>query len=182
MKTILMTMIVTVLLIEPTFAQQTVASAPEAKTQQAPSAAELDAQYAKMQEQMKRMHDQMAKIAQTQNPQERQQLLQQHWTSMQDAMATMHSSWGGMMGPGCCAAGQPQSGHMMNGRMMGGPMMGGHMMQWHDYRALTPEQLRERQYMMDRWMPMHQMMMDQMMQHQHWMQPQAAPAAPAKKQ
>ena len=38
------------------------------------------------------------------------------------------------------------------------------------------EQLKQRQYMMDRWMPMQQMMMDQMMQHQHWMmQPPASP-------
>jgi len=50
------------------------------------------------------------------------------------------------------------------------------MMKCGDYRNLTPEQLKQRQYMMDRWMPMHQMMMDQMMQHQHWMmQPQPTP-------
>ena len=47
------------------------------------------------------------------------------------------------------------------------------MMGWGDYRKLTPEQLKQRQNMMDRWMPMHQMMMGQMMQHQNWMmQPQ----------
>jgi len=167
----------------PTIAQQTTSSSTDSAAQQAPSAAELDKQYAKLQEQMKQMHDEMAKISQTQDPQERQRLLQQHWASMQGAMSTMHSAWGGMMGPGCCgAAAQPQSGHMMNGQMMGGPMMGGHMMMWGDYRNLTPDQLRERQYMMDRWMPMQQMMMDQMMQHQYWMQPQPAPTPPAKKQ
>jgi len=181
MKTKLIAVGLAVLLLQPTIAAQTATSAPDAKAQQPPSATDLDAQYAKMQEQMKQMHDQMAKIAEAPNPQVRQQLLQQHWDSMQNAMATMHSAWGGMMGSGCCAAsGQMQGGHMMNGKMMGGPAMGGHMMQWGDYRALTPDQLRERQYMMERWMPMQQMMMDQMMQHQHWMQPQASPAPPAK--
>jgi len=178
MKTILMAATFAVFLIQPAFAQQSPAPGPDAKTQQAPKAAELDAQYAKLQEQMKQMHDQMAKIAQTKDPQEREQLLQQHWASMQSAMTTMHSTFGGMMGPG--SAGQSQGGHMMNGPMMGGPMMGGHMMHRGDYRALTPDQLRERQYMMERWMPMQQMMMEQMMQHQHWMQPQAVPPPPKK--
>lgn len=85
---------------------------------------------------------------------------------MQDTMTLMHGQWGGMMG--CCAGGDATGGPGMGGHMMRGPMMG-----WGDYRNLTPEQLKQRQYMMDRWMPMHQMMMDQMMQHQHWMmQPQ----------
>jgi hypothetical protein len=56
----------------------------------------------------------------------------------------------------------------------------GPMMMWGDYRNLTPDQLKQRQYMMDRWMPMQQMMMDQMMQHQHWMMPSQTPAAPPK--
>ena len=58
------------------------------------------------------------------------------------------------------------------GMMMGGPMMGwGHMRGY--YSNLTPEQLKQRQYMMDHYMPMQQMMMDHMMQHQHemWGQP-----------
>ena len=46
---------------------------------------------------------------------------------------------------------------------------------------LTPEQLKQRQYMMDRWVPMQQMMMDHMMWHQHWMtQPPATPAPPVR--
>jgi len=181
MKTILMAAACAVFLAQPTLAQQSPASGADAKTQQALTTTDLDAQYARLQEQMKQMHDQMAKIAQTKDPQERQQLLQQHSASMQTAMVTMHSTFGGMMGPGCCgSAGQSHSGHMMNGQMMGGPMMGGHMMQRGDYRALTPDQLRERQYMMERWMPMQQMMMDEMMQHQHWMQPQAVPPPPKK--
>ena len=175
--TLLAAAALTALLTQSAFGQQTPAAPTDPRAQQTPSAAELDKQYARLQEQMKQMQDQMAKLAQTQDPQERQRLLQQHWASMQTAMTAMHSAWGGMMGPGCCAAtAPPQGGHMMNG-----PMMGGHMMMWGDYRNLTPEQLRERQYMMDRWMPMQQMMMDHMMQHQYWMQPQPVPPTPAKK-
>lgn len=45
-----------------------------------------------------------------------------------------------------------------------------------DYEKMTPEQLRQRQYMTDQRLRLHQQMMDQMMQHQYWMgQPQAAP-------
>ena len=40
------------------------------------------------------------------------------------------------------------------------------------YSSLTPEQLKQRQYMMDQYLPMQQMMMDQMMWHQRWMNPQ----------
>jgi len=65
------------------------------------------------------------------------------------------------------------------GKGMGGHSMHGPMM-WGDYKNLTPEQLRQRQYMMDRWMPMQQMMMDHMMQHQHWMMP-GPPATPSAK-
>jgi len=59
-------------------------------------------------------------------------------------------------------------------------MMGG--MMWGNYQNLTPEQLKQRQYMMDRWVPMQQMMMNQMMQHQYWMtQPPAESPPPAPK-
>ncbi len=115
------------------------------------------------------MQAQMDKIRQAKDPRERQRLLQQHWTTMQNTMSLMHGGWSGMMGPGGGMMG-PGGGHMMGGRMMN----------WGDYRNLTPEQLKQRQYMMDRWMPMQQMMMDQMMQHQFWMM-QPAPAETPKK-
>lgn len=148
---------------------------PPASTPPASTPAEADRQFAQMQEQMRLMQSQMERIAKTQDPAERQRLLEEHWASMQKAMGQMHGAWGGGMGgPGL--GGHGMGGHGMGGHGMGGPMM------WKDYRALTPEQLRERQYMMDRWMPMHQMMMDQMMQHQHWMmQPPAAPPPPPPK-
>lgn len=122
----------------------------------APNVADFDKQMAQAQEHMKRMQEQMDKIRQTQDPQERQRLLQEHWATMQNNMQMMHGMWGpGMMG--CC----------------GGPMMGGHMMGWRGtggyYSQLTPDQMKQRQYMMDRYMGMQQMMMDHMMQHQHYM-------------
>lgn len=49
--------------------------------------------------------------------------------------------------------------------MMGGGW--GHMRGY--YSNLSPEQLRQRQYMMDQYMPMQQMMMDHMMRHQQYM-------------
>jgi hypothetical protein len=40
------------------------------------------------------MQDQMTKLQQTQDPQERQQLLQDHWVTMQNAMSVMQGMWG----------------------------------------------------------------------------------------
>jgi hypothetical protein len=153
--------------VSPAFAQQAGSSQPEGvAAAQAPAPQEVDKQVAAMQEQMKKMQQQMAKIQQTQDPQQRQKLLKEHWETMQGAMTMMNNAWGGMMGAG-------QS--MMGGHMtMGGPMM------WGNYQQLTPEQLKQRQYMMDQWMPMQQMMMGQMMMHQHWMMMQPPPPPPGK--
>jgi len=154
----------------PVVAQQ---GAPDknATASQAPNVAEYDKQMAAIQENMKKMQEQMTKLQQTQDPQERQRLLNEHWTTMQNNMDMMHGMWGaGMMG--CCGMGP-----MASGRGMHGPMMGGHMMGWQGardhYSRMTPDHMRQRQYMMDRYMGMQQQMMDHMMQHQHWsMQPQ----------
>lgn len=57
-----------------------------------------------MREHMQRMQEQMHKITQTTDPQERQRLLQEHWQSMYQDMETMRGMdwmWGRhMMGPG----------------------------------------------------------------------------------
>lgn len=57
-----------------------------------------------MREHMQRMQEQMNKIAQTTDPQERQRLLQEHWQSMYQDMQTMRGMgwmWDDyMMGPG----------------------------------------------------------------------------------
>jgi len=164
-------LVATVITAQSVLAEQPKPAKKQSQTQQmAPNPAEFDKQLAQIQENMNQMQAQMEKIRQTQNPQERQQLLQQHWTTMQDAMGMMHGMWGSG-GMGCCMGG-PGMGH---GMMMGGPMMGWGQMQGY-YSNLTPEQQKQRQYMMDQYLPMQQMMMDHMMQHQYWMgQPQPAP-------
>lgn len=133
----------------------------------APNTAEFDKQLAQIQEQMKTMQAQMDQIRQTQDPQERQRLMQQHWTTMQSAMNAMHGLWGpgmmgyGMMGPGMMSGGGP-------GCCGGG---WGHMHGY--YSNLTPEQLRQRQYMTDQYLNMQQQMMNNMMwSQQYWMGPQ----------
>ena len=135
--------------------------------QEAPGTTDFDKQMAQVQENMRAMQEQMDRIRQTEDPQARQKLLQDHWTTMQNNMQMMHGMWApGMMG---CCGGAPMMGQgRMGGRMMGGPM-------WGDYRRLTPEQLKQRQFMMEQYMPMQQMMMDQMMQHQQWMSQQTQP-------
>ena len=142
-------------------AQPTQPSAGQSPTAQAPALnpAEFDRQYAQALEQMRLMQAQMDQMRTTTDPQERQRLLQAHWASMQAAMAAMHGMWGpgGGMMMGCCG-------------MMGGPMMGWGQMHGY-YSNLTPEQLQQRRYMMDRYLPMQQMMMDHMMWHQQWLIP-----------
>ncbi len=140
-------------------------------TQEAPDVAKFDKQMAQIQENLKTMQQQMDKIRQTQDPKERQRLLQEHWATMQSASGMMNGMWApGLMG--CCAGGPMMGGHMM-GCCGGGQMMGGHMMGWGGmggyYSNLTSEQMKQRQYMMDQYMGTQQMMMDQMMQHQQWM-------------
>jgi len=145
----------TVLLTTPVFAEQTTAvdKAGQAKLSE-PNVTEFDKQMLKAQENLKKMQAQMDKIQQTQDPQERQKLLQVHWGSMQEVMQTMHGMWGNGMGG---------RGMMMGGSMMGWNQMGGY------YSKLTPEQIKQQQYMMDRYMGMQQMMMDHMMLHQQYM-------------
>lgn len=139
-----------------------------------PALAEFDKQMAQVQENMRKMDEQMAALRQTNDPKQKERLLQDHLTTMNGTMAMMRT----MRGPG-----------MMGGPMMGGPMMGGHMtsgssgpggqargggpgMGWHGmqgyYSRMTPEELRQRHYMHDQYMAMQQQMMDHMMQHQQW--------------
>lgn len=137
----------------PAIAQQPAGKEPRAQ-QAAPETAEFDKQLSQMQENMNTMQRQMEKIQQTQNPQERQRLLQEHWATMQAAMQLMH----GMAGPGMRGGGAG-----MGPGMMGWGRMGDY------YGNLTPEQLKQRQYMNDQRFRVHQSMMDQMMQHQYWL-------------
>jgi hypothetical protein len=74
------------------------AAAQSTSKPESPDTAAFDKNPAQFQEQMKIMQTQMDQIRNTQDPQERQKLLQQHWATMQSAMSTMHGMWGpGMM-------------------------------------------------------------------------------------
>lgn len=114
--------------------QRTLAQAPKSMDMAAqtalvaPNPVEFDKQHSQMREHMQQMQAQMNKIQQTQDPQERQRLLPEHWNSMQAGMASMHGMWG-PAGAGCCAGGTG----MGPGMMMSGPMMG-----WGHMRATTP--------------------------------------------
>ncbi len=133
-----------------------------------PDVKAFDQHLAEAQVHMQRMQEQMDRLRKTQDPLERQKLLQDHYQSMQNAMGAMHGMWGpGMMG------GQ---GMMHGPGMMGGPgMKGWGGMHGHCSR-LTPEQMKQRQYMTEQYMGMQQMMMDHMMQRQQWMTPSPASA------
>lgn len=127
---------------------------------QPPGAAEFDKNLAQLQEQMKTMQAQMDQIRKTQDPQERQKLLEQHRATMQSAMTIMHGMWGpGMMGHGMSPGTMGSAGP---GMMGGWGHMGGY------YSRLTPEQLRQRQYMTDQYLQMQQEMMNNMMLQQQY--------------
>lgn len=168
MKRILSTVVVTMTLVSPLLhaASKDVSTGQGAPKSQTQKPAEFDKNLAKLQELMSQMQGQMDQIGKTQDQQERQRLLQQHWDTMQSAMSIMHGMWGtGMMGQGM----------MGHGMMGGGAGPGrGHMDGY--YSNLTPEQLRQRQYMTDQYLKMQQEMMNNMMWHQHyWMgQPPAS--------
>lgn len=114
---------------------------------------EFDKHMAQAQEHLKKMEEVMTEIQQAKDPKERQKLLQEHQAMMQRGMGMMGDLWGrGMIGR-----------QMMKSGMMGWKDMGDR------YSAMTPEQMKQHQYMMDRYMGMQQMMMDQLMQRQHQM-------------
>lgn len=157
----------------------------------APTQAEQEKAYQqymeKMQAHMKLMQEQMSKIQQSKDPKERERLMQEHWTAMQDGMKWMHGTdsmpgCGMMMGGskdgsgtagGSCCMGGGQ--HMMGnqGHMMGGK---GHMMGWWDPKDDSKPAMNRRQQMMQGCMGMQQNMMDQMMWHQNWQNQMNQPA------
>lgn len=145
MKKLLVAMVAGIALTSPVpqaASKDTGAPQSSSKTQP-PGAAEFDRNLAQLQEKIKTMQAQMDQIRKTQDPQERQKLLEQHWATMQSAMTIMHGMWGpGMMG--------------------GWGHMGGY------YSRLTPEQLRQRQYMTDQYLQMQQEMMNNMMWQQQY--------------
>jgi hypothetical protein len=151
---------IAVLSIIPGLAQS--AESADKKTQaeqSAPNVQTFDKQMAQSREYMNKMQEQMDNIRQTQDPQERKKRLQEHWDTMQKNMQLMHEIWGPYGGIVCCMQG-PTIGP---GKVKGWSHMGD------QYFKLTPEQMKQRQYMMDRYVPMQQMMMQQLMQHQRYM-------------
>jgi len=166
-KSLFIAVLATALLVP--LAAQAQATAQPTPPQAAPDVKGFDQRLAEAQAQMQRMQEQMNKLRQTQDPQERQKLLQEHYATMQSVMTAMHGMWGpGMMGGPGMKHGP--------GMMMGSPgMMGWGGMRGY-YSKLTPEQLQQRQYMTDQYMGMQQMMMDHMTWRQQWMGPPPPPA------
>jgi hypothetical protein len=142
----------------------------DAPAQSAPDVKAFDQHLSEAQAQLKRMQELREQIRNTQDPQERQRLLQQHWMAMQSAMTTMHRLWGpGMTGWG------PGFGPM-HGVGMGGPGTMGWAGARSTYSQLTPEQMKQRQYMTDQYLGLQQQMMEHMLERQQWMhQYQIAP-------
>lgn len=139
-----------------TFAQTAPAQSAEPS---AGNTQEFDKKAAEVRDNMEKMQQTMNQIQKTTDPNERRKLLQEHQALMQTTMGKMGQFWGnGAMG--CCGA-----------MGAGGPHHGGRgQMGWNamrgNYSNLSPEQIRERQYMRDQYMGMQQMMMEQMMQQQ----------------
>ena len=88
------------LLSAPVLAQTAGAGTKASQTQQKNvDVAEFDKQAAQIQENFKKMQQQMDQTRATQDPQERQKLMQAHWSTMQGNMNMMQGMWGsGMMG------------------------------------------------------------------------------------
>ncbi|MFY3435159.1 hypothetical protein [Achromobacter sp. SLBN-14] len=119
---------------------------------------DFDKQAAQVRENLENMQKQMDAIQKTTDPDARQKLMLEHRQLMQNTMGMMRQMWTGGMGP-CCAQGGGGPHHR------GGPMMGWNAMRG-NYSGLTPEQVREHQYMRDQYMGMQQRMMEQMLQQQ----------------
>ncbi|MDH0090827.1 hypothetical protein N7373_05150 [Achromobacter mucicolens] len=118
----------------------------------------FDKNAAQVSENLARMQKQMDEIQKTSDPAERQKLLREHQELMRQTMGMMGQMWPGGTG-GCCA---PYGGGPHH---RGGPMMGWNAMKG-NYAGMTPEQVRQHQYMRDQYMGMQQRMMEQMMQQQ----------------
>ena len=132
-----------------------------------------------MQQQMQGMHDQMAKMHATKDPEERRALMREHANSMQGMMKMMHGMMAGQGMMGGMMGGQRGGMGMMGGQpggmgmMMPGPMgtPGAGNPQGMGPGAMAPDTgaMMGRMGMMEQRMNMMQMMMDQMLQQQELM-------------
>jgi hypothetical protein len=95
-KTLLIAVLVTLPLLTPlAWADDTHHSDKDKKSATAMTDKDKQMQMGKMQESMLRIHEQMHKIMDAKNPQEREKLMQEHAKMMQDNMRMMHGMMGG---------------------------------------------------------------------------------------
>ena len=94
------------------------------KAEGKPAAMDMDKQTVQMQENIKKMQQQMDRIHQAKDPKERHELMDEHAKTMQENMQMMR----GMGGPMMMDTMGGQKGGMGPGMMGGGQMMGGNPM------------------------------------------------------
>ncbi len=123
---------------------------------------DMDKQMPQMQDNMKKMQQQMEKIGATTDPKVRQKLMQEHMQTMQENMKTMRGMGGPMM------MGSGERGGMGMGGQKGGMGMGGQKgdtaMGGQKSADVTGGDVKARQETMEKRMDMMQMMMEQMIQ------------------
>lgn len=126
---------------------------------------------APMRAQMNKMHAQMEAIRKTEDPQMREQMLNQHWQSMREAMGMMR----GMHRGGAMGSMPPQGGMGQGSGMMGSGPGKGHMMQPgsgkmpdKSGKQVKPDldQMWQQHQKMQAWMEGMEGLMEQMMEHQ----------------
>lgn len=121
------------LCIPPSWAEETHHSDKDKKPATAMTEKDKQLQMGKMQESMLRMHEQMHKIMDTKNPQEREKLMQEHAKMMQDMHMMQgkmgsHGKMGDAKGHGKVssdAKGSKMDGGKMDGAKMDGDKMDG---------------------------------------------------------
>ena len=98
-----------------------------------PMSMEMDKHMSKMQENMKTMQQQVAKLRATSDPKERQKLMREHMQTMQENMKTMRGMGGPMMmGGGPMAGMDPKNQQEMMGHRMDMMQMMMEQMMQHD--------------------------------------------------
>jgi hypothetical protein len=169
MKSTAKILVITMALGTPLVFSHTLLAASDATSNPAEPPASMGMAMMPMQQQMRGMQEQMAKMHATTNPEERRALMREHANTMQGMMKMMH----GMM------AGQGMMGGMMGGQRGGMGMMmpgprgtpGAGNPQGMGPGAMPPDAgaMMGRMGMMEQRMNMMQMMMDQMLQQQELM-------------
>ena len=95
-------------------------TAAPAESQSAASDAETDRYYGALQERCRLMQEQVQKIRQTKDPEERRRLMREHWQTMHEGGGMMDGGWGMGHGMGGYGMGPGMGGYGMGSGMMGG--------------------------------------------------------------